>query len=92
MGLKGTNIQLNNGLVADELYARINFVHGKNIFSISIDLYVDRDAYLAQKPIIDRDEQFFTADDTKTNIIQQAYDYIKTLPKYQGWIDVLETQ
>lgn len=90
MGLKGSNVLLNNGLIANEIYARIDSLYGKKEFILAISLYASREAFLNKKPSIGKDEHLFIYDNLKPNIIQQAYNYLKTLDKYQGWEDVLE--
>lgn len=84
------NITLENGLVANGSYVRIDTVSGyKGGIDLSVNSYVSQAAFNEGKAYIDQKMYSFTpsVDDNSPNFIKQGYEYLKTLDEYQDAID-----
>lgn len=67
-------------------YVFINSVQGKDTVTAAVTVYKDNTKTVA---VAQRTYQF-VADMNGANFIKQAYDYMKTLPQFAGFTDVLE--
>lgn len=87
------NQQLQNGLIANNAYIRIDTVSGyKGEITISVNSYVSRQAFLDGAPYL---EQKFYAFVPNTNpdareMWTQGYEYLKTLDEYKDALDLFE--
>lgn len=84
-------INLTNGVILTQAYIKIISVSGnKHECRIDVGLFVSEE-YTDNKYVEIRGYSFTPNLDTASdNFIKQGYDYLKTLPEYEGAIDVLE--
>lgn len=89
MALQKT-ITLNNGLVAENAYIRIDTVSGyKGGIEVSVNSYISKTAFASGQGYLEQKIHGFipnVADDAP-NFIKQGYEYLKTLPEFEGAVD-----
>ncbi|MEC0282439.1 hypothetical protein [Terribacillus saccharophilus] len=88
----GKTIKLDSGIVVEDAYIQVFSLSGnKANLEITVDIYVSRAASIS-KPSVERRFYNFTPDQDDVSIRwdKQAYRYIKTLPEYEGAVDILE--
>jgi len=84
------NKQLQNGLIANNAYIRIDTVSGyKGEITISVNSYTSQQAFLDQVPFLVQNFYTFVPDvsDGSLNFIKQGYEYLKTIDEYVDAID-----
>lgn len=84
------NIELQNGLIVNDAYVRIDTVAGyKGAITISVNSYVSQQDFLDGKPYLEQRFYTFTPDVSPTakEMWTQGYEYLKTLDEYAGAVD-----
>lgn len=84
------NITLNNGLVVNNAYIRIDTVSGyKGGLDYSINSYISQDGFINGQGYLEQEILHFvpSVEDNSPNFIKQAYEDAKTLPKYADAVD-----
>lgn len=87
------NIVLNNGLTVQNAYIRIDTVNGyKGRLDISVNSYVSQQDFQNGSGYLEQNMYNFvpSVEDNSPNFIRQGYEYLKTLPGYQGATDLLD--
>jgi hypothetical protein len=82
---KQITLQSNFG---DEVVFNDAYIRVDNIAGNKLQLLVDVSVYKKQNDIVvDRKNYLFTPDLNGNNFISQAYNYLKTLPEFEGATD-----
>lgn len=84
------NITLKNGLEVEDAYMRIDTISGyKKSITISLNIYISKDAFMENKPYIQQNFHTFTPNVSigAKCIWEQAYEYIKSIDEYRDSID-----
>lgn len=88
------SITLESGIEVQDSYARIDSRSGgnKGPLTISLNYYVNHQAFEDGKSFVLQEIYTFESDasDEAPNDIKQGYEYLKTLPEFEGATDVLE--
>ncbi|HDR7716931.1 MULTISPECIES: hypothetical protein [Bacillus cereus group] len=81
MALQIPKYVLNNGLIAEDAFAIITNLNGNTTMTIELKLYISREAYLEERPVIDVRLFDFKPDisERSYNYHVQGYDYLKTI-------------
>lgn len=93
MALEVKNNALDTGIVVNIAYARIDTISGsKDSISIGLNYYVNKNAFTSGKSFFKTEQYVFvpSVDDGSPNYHKQGYEYLKTLPEFEGAIDILE--
>lgn len=88
-------ITLNSGIEIPNAYVKISYLDGnKTGITLYLNAYVDQDTMNAGRPVIEgySANYYFvpTTGTGATDFITQGYNYLKTLPDFQGATDILE--
>lgn len=87
------NYHLENGLVANTSYHKVEWINGnKERITFDVKVYLTRDAMLEGSPILEQKTYYFVPDISLAarNFIYQCYEYLKTQPGYESGTDILE--
>lgn len=90
MALKVDNMNLNNGLVLENCYVKVESVSGtKEDLSFNMKIFVNEQARVNNKSWIDERQYNFTPDigEDSENFIKQSYEYLKSLDDFKNSID-----
>jgi hypothetical protein len=83
-----------SGIEVKGAYARIDSRSGKNkgTMTFTLNYYVDRQAFIDGKSEIIQEVYSFvpSVEENALNDIKQGYEYLKTLPEFEGAVDILE--
>ncbi|MDA2216891.1 hypothetical protein VSY18_19120 [Bacillus albus] len=81
MALEIPKYVLNNGLIAENAFAIITNLNGNTTMTIELKLYISREAYLEERPVIDVRFFDFQPDisERSYNYHVQGYDHLKTI-------------
>ncbi|MCM3651337.1 hypothetical protein [Metabacillus litoralis] len=93
MGLQKSNYTLPNGLFSESVYIKIFHISGNGErLAVDVRYYVSREA--SESGISAIEVRNYTLkpslESGSSNFIKQGYKYLKSLPEYEGAIDVLE--
>lgn len=83
--------QLENGLVVQSAYARVDSIMGyKGGMDFSLNYYTSSQAFEEGRPYLQQEiHQFIpSVEDGAENFIKQAYEYLRTLPEFQFAVNV----
>ncbi len=75
------------GLSLENAYIRIDTIGGyKNGLNMTVNTYVSRETFLEGSSFVEQNNIHFVPSIEKDseNFIKQGYEYLKTLPKYEG--------
>jgi len=84
------SIILNNGLIVNNAYIRIDTVKGyKGDLQISVNSYVSKEAFDSGQGYLEQKFYNFvpSVEDTAPNFIRQGYEHLKTLEEYADAVD-----
>lgn len=84
---------LTSGIEVESSYARISFLQGnKTNITFGVEYFLNKEACEEGKPNFNIVYFYFvpSVEDGSPNFIKQGYEYLKTLPEFEGAIDVLE--
>jgi hypothetical protein len=89
------NLTLNSGIEVQNAYVKISYLGGnKGGITLYLNAYVDQDAMNAGMPVIEGYSTNYNFVPTigvdSPDFISQGYNYLKTLPDFQGVTDILE--
>ncbi len=79
------------GMELKEAYIRISFLSGnENVIIITVNFYVSKAAYDEGKEEFQKTDYRFEPDirDNAANFFKQGYEYLKSLPEFEGAYDV----
>lgn len=84
------NLELSCGLLVNDAYIKVHMVRGtKALCDIHVKTFISKDASDTEKDHVA--EKFYSFIPSVTgaapNFIQQSYEYLKTLPEFEGAID-----
>lgn len=86
------NIITESGLEIVDAYVKIDVLtydNSEKTASISVNIYSDKSFSDESKPFVER--LYYKASlDANLNQLTQAYNYLKSLPEFEGAIDILE--
>lgn len=83
-----SDVTLENGISIKDAYLTVvNFSGTRNSLLFKINIYVNEQLYREGKPEV-HSESHSIAFDPNRNIFSQAYEYLRTLPKYKNAKDV----
>lgn len=85
--------EFKNGLIVEDCYVKISYISGnKEKLYITIQYFKDKAAADARLPHIEEAQYLFvpSTNDDSLRWDKQTYEYLKTLPEFEGAIDVLE--
>ncbi|MEK5469340.1 hypothetical protein [Paenibacillus sp. FSL M7-0896] len=86
-------IQSSMGLEIPEAYIKIDSLSGnKNMLQINVKTYVSQTAAQEDRVPVEDTYKSFTpsVEEDAKNFIKQGYEFLKSLPEYDGAIDILE--
>lgn len=86
-------VTADSGLTVENSYARIEWFNGsKEAMGFSLNYYVSQEALQEGKSMITQKMFSFRplVNIDSDNFIKQGYEYLKTLPEFEGATDVLE--
>jgi hypothetical protein len=87
------DITTDSGITIDQAYARVDYRSGlnKSDLMFTLNYYVSKEICDQGKPYFRQDTFTFvpSVDDNAPNDIKQCYEYLKTLPEFEGSIDVI---
>lgn len=89
------NEQLQNGLIVNNAYIRIDTVSGyKNEITMSVNSYVSRQDFLENKPYLEQKFYKFTPNTSSdgNEMWSQGYEHLKKLDEYKEALDVFENE
>lgn len=89
MALKGS-VEMASGILIEDSYARIEFFSGsKTTASVDLFFYTNQES-VDEKPPVKIETYTFpiVLEDGAANIAKQGYEYLKTLPEFEGFTDV----
>lgn len=87
------NIELNSGITVEGAYLRIGELMGnKDNLMFQLDSYVSRESFQEGKQVLQQEAFYFSpsTEEGSFNYHKQGYEHLKTLPEFEGAIDVLE--
>ncbi|WP_375104044.1 hypothetical protein ACDZ28_13655 [Paenibacillus sp. RS8] len=93
MALALEKLTLDSGIDVESSYVRIDTINGnKNSLTIGVSYYVSQESFSEGKPFFEMEWHTFqpSVADGSLNYHKQGYEYLKTLPKFENAIDVLE--
>lgn len=86
-------VETSIGITAEKAYVRIDTLFGsKNTIILNVKSYFSQETYDGGKEPYESKEYSFTpsVEEGSDNFIRQGYKYLKTLPDFEGAVDVLE--
>ena len=76
------DVELESGITIPNAYLRIgSFSGNENYISFNLNIYVDKDAYIEEKPSVSTVSHSMKFD-TTSNLFRQMYEHLRTLPQY----------
>lgn len=85
------NVTLPNGLAVPAAYIRIDSISGfKSQITVSVNYYVSEQSYRDGSSYLHQEFYSFVPnlEDGAVNFFKQGYEYLKTLPEFEGAIDI----
>ena len=80
-----------NGIEAKDAYAKIGNISGdKDLISFDLDYYFNQRARSNNKQSLETETYVLNYDTNSGCVFEQCYNYLKSLPKFEGCVDVLE--
>lgn len=86
-------IELGSGIILENGYIRVQGINGnKNILAINLEIFASKELCEDGKEPISHMVFTFVPSESENALRwdKQAYEYLKTLPEFDGAIDVLE--
>lgn len=87
------NKVLKTGMEVISAYVRIDSIGGnKESLTMTVNTYMSQEAFSSGLSYLEHEIHTFipSVTDLSPNFIKQGYEYLKSLPTYEGAIDVLE--